>query len=151
VSSARLVRCLVVVVAVLAPACDSAPAEPPAEFPFATATAECGPADGPAVAVYLLRDSVPAVPPGGPHVQLYVWHGLDELEGRPWTVGGSSTDGFAEYQDGMGAATPLHGTVTVTAVRADSITGDVDLASEGVFRVRGGFRAVWIPRVVMCG
>jgi hypothetical protein len=139
-------------IALLVSACDAGPAEPPSEFPFASATPECGPADGPAVTIYLLTDTMPTRPPSGAHVRVYVWHGLHDLRGQSWTVGGDSQDGFADYQDGTGAATPLRGTVTVTRVLADSIVeGEVALTSEGVFSVRGGFRANWIPRALLCG
>jgi hypothetical protein len=139
-------------VALLAPASDSGPAEPPSEFPFASATPECGPADGPAVTIYLLRDTMPELPPGGARVRLYLWHGLDDLRGRSWAVGGDSQDGFADYRDGTGTMTPLRGTVTVTRVLADStVEGEVALVSEGTFSVGGGFRATWIPRTLLCG
>jgi hypothetical protein len=152
VSSLGWTRRAAFVVALLTPGCESGPAEPPPEFPFALATRECGPADGPAVAIYLVRDTMPALPPGGARVRVYVWHALDELPGRSWAVGGDSPDGFAEYWDGAGETTPLRGTVTVAAVRADStVEGEVDLVSGGAFAVRGGFRAAWRPRVLMCG
>ena len=146
------IRPLAFAIALLAAACDSGPAEPPSGFPFASATPECGPADGPAVAISLVRDTMPELPPGGARVRVYLWHGLDELPGRPWAVGGDSPDGFADYWDGTGATTALHGTVTVIAVRADStVEGEVNLVSGGPFSVRGGFRAGWIPRSLMCG
>jgi hypothetical protein len=140
-----------VVAALLVPACDSGPAEPPPEFPFALATPECGPADGPAVLISLVGDTLPALPPGGARVRVFLWHGLSEIAGRSWLVGGNSADGVAEYWDGVGETTPLLGTVTVTGVRADStVEGQVDLAAGG-FRVRGGFRATWVQRALMCG
>jgi len=143
---------LVAILVLLAPACDSAPAEPPAEFPFALATPECGPADGPAVTISLTQDTMPELPPGSPHVRIYLWRGLDALVGESWTVGGASQDGVAEYWNGTGDRVPLRGTVRVTAVRADStVEGDVDLASDGTFAVRGGFRARWVPRTLLCG
>ena len=150
--STCLIHRAVFTIALLVPACDAGPAEPPAEFPFASATPECGPADGPAVAIWLTRDTMPELPPGSPRVRLYLWHSLSELAGASWAVGGASQDGAAEYWDGTGASTPLHGTVRITAVRADStVEGEVDLDSGDTFSVRGGFRARWIARVVMCG
>jgi hypothetical protein len=139
-------------VALLATACHEGPAEPPPEFPFALATPECGPADGPAVVISLVRDTMPVLPPGGARVRVFVWHGLGELPGRRWAVGGTSADGTAEYWDGVRQTTPLRGTVTVTAVRADStVEGTMDLVADGGFAVRGGFRAAWKPRALMCG
>jgi len=139
-------------VALLAAGCDSSPVEPPSEFPFASATPECDPTDGPAITIFLTRDTLPALPPGGGRVRVYLWHSLQELRGRSWTVGGLSQDGVAEYVDGTGTITTLRGTITVTEVLADStVEGEVDLASDSAFGVQGGFRATWIPRTLMCG
>lgn len=151
-SATREIRRLAVVAGLLVPACAAGPAEPPDGFPFARAMAECGPADGPAVSIRLLRDTMPALPPGGASVRVNVWHGLDELAGGSWTVGGWSPEGVADYWDGQGATTALAGTVTVTAVLADStVEGEVDLISAGGLTIRGGFRARWVTRTLMCG
>ena len=143
---------LALTTALVGTACTATPAEPPAAFPFALATRECGPADGPAVTMYLASDSSRVLPPGGAYVMIYVWHGLDELEDGPWTVGGASSDGAAIYQDSSEMGIQLQGTVTVTDIEPDStVEGAVDLRSAGAFAVRGGFRARWIPRQVLCG
>jgi len=145
-------RRLGVLIGLLTPACSSGPAEPPAGFPFASATPACGPADGPAVLIWLAPDTMPELPPASPRVQVYLWHGLDDLAGRSWAVGGSSQDGTADYWDGTGASTPLQGTVRVTSVQSDStVEGDVDLSSTAAFRVQGSFRATWVSRALMCG
>lgn len=149
--SAGSTRRLICLVATLCAGCASGPAEPPTDFPFARATPECGPADGPAVLITLLRDTMPELPPGSPRVRVFLWHPPGDLTGEEWSVGGSSQDGFAEYADGV-STTPLRGTVTVTAVRADStIEGEVDLTSTGSLAIRGGFRAVWVTRELLCG
>jgi hypothetical protein len=146
------IRSLACVAAVLLPACDSGPADPPAGFPYALAMSECGPADGPAVGIELVQDTLPALPPGGPHVRVYLWRSLDELTGRSWSVGGSSQDGVADYWDSTGGITALRGTVDVLTVGADTaVEGEVDLVSGGTFRVRGGFRARWVTRSLICG
>jgi hypothetical protein len=126
--------------------------EPPPDFPFALASPECGPADGPAVTISLVRDTMPSLPPANARVRISLWHGLDLLRGESWHVGGASEDGVAEYWDGTGGRTALSGMVTVSAVLADStVEGEVDLVAEAAFAVRGGFRARWISRVLMCG
>jgi hypothetical protein len=153
VSSVRWTGRLALAIALLVPACDAGPAEPPPfEFRFASATPECGPADGPAVIISLVRDTMPVLPPGGARVRVYLWHGLDDLRGQSWAVGGESQDGVADYWDGVRATTPLRGTVTVTRVLADStVEGEVALTSEATFSVRSSFRATWIPRALLCG
>lgn len=151
-SSFSRIRHLALVTALLATACDSGLADPPTEFPFAWAASECGPADGPAVVIALVQDTLPALPPGGAHVRVYLWYGLDDLTGRSWTVGGSSQDGVADYWDGSGVVTALRGAVDVMTVRADStVEGEVDLVSGGTLSIRGGFRARWVTRTLICG
>lgn len=151
--SLRWIRALAFAVALpAASACDTGLADPLTDFPFASASPECGPADGPAVTIDLVQDTMPTLPPRGPRVRAYLWHTLPELTGRSWSVGGNSPDGAADYWDSAGTITALRGTVTVTTVLADSIVaGEVDLVSAGTFRVRGGFRARWIPRTPLCG
>lgn len=144
---------LVIAAAVLAFACDSPPAGPPAEFPFAAVTPDCGPADGPAAYIYLVPDPMDTLPPPGRFVGIYVWWGPEGLSGRTLTVGGDHPEASATYDDGTGGPSKnLHGTVTVTTIEADSLMkGYVDLASDGTFSVRGSFHAHGIPRVVLCG
>src|SRR6267142_1138958 len=63
---------------------------PPPGLPFATATRSCGPADGPAVSIYLSRNPE-SVTPTPPFVILHINEPLEQLAGRSWTVGGQST------------------------------------------------------------
>ena len=141
------IRSLACVAAVLLPACDSGPADPPAGFPYAVAMSECGPADGPAVIIELVQDTLPALPPGGPHVRVYLWHSLDELTGRSWSVGGSSQDGVADYWDSTGGVTALRGTVDVLTVEKDRVMHSETFV-KGMGRVRdvacGPDGAVWV-------
>jgi hypothetical protein len=138
---------------VLAFACDSAAAGPPAEFPFAAVTPDCGPADGPAAYIYLVPNPMDTLPPPARFVGIYVWWGRRELNGRTLTVGGDHPEASAAYYDGTGGpSTNLHGAVTIAWIQMDSLMeGNVDLASDSTFAVRGRFHARWIPRPVLCG
>jgi hypothetical protein len=134
-------------------ACGAELAEPPTGFAFAAGTPDCGPADGPAVSIYLAGSPVEALEPTAPYARVYVWHAASELEGREWALTGAASEGSAQFVATTGdfeAATA--GTLTVVAVRADhTIEGEVDLTFPTVGRVRGGFTAIWLPRTVMCG
>jgi hypothetical protein len=138
---------------VLALACNSAPAGPPAEFPFAAVTPDCGPADGPAAYIYLVPNPMDTLPPPVRFVGIHVWWSQNGLSGRTLTVGGDHPEASAAHYDGTGGPSEnLHGTITITNVELDSLMeGNVDLASDSTFTVRGSFRAQWIPRVVLCG
>jgi hypothetical protein len=90
VAASRLIPLLIL-------ACGSGLAEPPARFPYAAATRDCGPADGPAVTIYLSRKPVDAIEPSGTHVQIHVWQGIEELAGTSWSIGGDAPQGSAVH------------------------------------------------------
>jgi len=126
---------------------------PPAGFAHAVGTRECGPADGPAVAIYLAGEPVTALEPPAPYVRIFVWRPLNELPDREWTLAGQGAEGSAIYcraSDDCEVASS--GSVRATDVAPDStIAGSTDLTFPVAGRVSGGFRAVWLSRVVFCG
>ncbi|MDQ3697208.1 MAG: hypothetical protein M3373_04185 [Gemmatimonadota bacterium] len=123
---------------------------PPTGMAHAAATRECGPAGGPAVAIYLTRAPVESLEPPPPYVRIVVWHALETLEGRSWLVGGRDASGwFFSAANDFEFATS--GRVTVNDVDADStIHGSADLRFPNAGRVTGGFRAEWISRAQLC-
>lgn len=127
--------------------------EPPPGLAHAAASATCGPADGPAVVIYLSASELTSADPPRPYVLISVWRPLGHLEGT-WSLAASSTDGFAARhgaspEDVEGAT---HGSITVLDVRGDSsIVASVDITLESGARIRGGFTAAWIPRTTLCG
>lgn len=126
---------------------------PPVGFTHAAATRSCGPADGPAVALYLAADAIDTLEPATPYVRIDVWKAADALVGT-WSLSPTSAHGVAaRYQLSLGSIeSATGGTVVVTAVGRDStITGSVDLQFPSSGRVRGGFSARWISRTFLCG
>ncbi|HET7040164.1 MAG TPA: hypothetical protein VFH97_09760 [Gemmatimonadales bacterium] len=144
-----------VLMAALALACGSqeAPA-PPAGFAHAAAGRNCGPADGPAVSIYLTPQPVDRLDPAPPFVHLYLWRGLWDLAGRTWSLAGNEAEGSAQYCAAAGQCeSASSGSIRITAVDADStIRASVTLRFPGAGEIGGGIVARWISRtMVYCG
>jgi hypothetical protein len=142
---------LVVLCVACAPA-DGA-TEPPAGFPHSAATRSCGPADGPAVTIYLASAPVQSLEPAAPYVGVYVWQPLDRLAGRSWSVAGGESEGSAWFRRSPNdSEVAADGRVTVGSVAPDNtIEGWVDLRFAKAGQLRGTFRARWIPGNPLCG
>ena len=100
---------------------------PPAEFAHAGTWPECGPADGPAVAIYLATDPFVAPVPEAPYVQIFVAQSATRLTDRSWVLGADQPDGSASYcASADECEVASGGTLTVRAVDADTtIEGSV--------------------------
>jgi hypothetical protein len=150
-SKARVIRFSVV--AILAVACGSdGPLAPPQGFHHAAATFACGPADGPAVAIYLTPDPVTSLEPTGPFVRVYVPRSLDQVLGKTWTVNGVNSEAGASFHSsGPNTEVAIGGGVSIDSIDADStITGSVTLLFRHAGYVSGGFHAVWLPPATVC-
>ncbi|MHB1095268.1 MAG: hypothetical protein ACYC3F_03770 [Gemmatimonadaceae bacterium] len=146
---------LIVVAMLIVAGCNSDEAlSPPAGLAHAAATRSCGPADGPAVAIYLAPESIIAtLEPATPYIRIDVWKGADALFGT-WSLSPTSAHGAAaRFQVALGSIeSATGGTVVVSAVGRDStITGSVDLQFPSSGRVHGAFSARWIARTFLCG
>jgi hypothetical protein len=151
-SVARLIGSWAIVVFPVACASDGIPG-PPAGLAHAAATSACGPADGPAVTIYLSHAPVESLEPPAPYVRIYIWQPLDRLAGRSWVVAGDEAEGSAWLHPvARDNEVATSGRVRVNVVTSDNtIEGLADLTFPSAGRVRGGFRAVWLPRTVLCG
>lgn len=147
-------RLLIVVVTLLVAGCDSEDVlAPPAGYANAAAARSCGPADGPAVVIYLAADVIAALEPAVPYIRIDVWLSADDIVGT-WALGPSSANvSAARFQTALGSMeTATSGKVVLSSVGSDStITGSVDLRFPSTGQVRGGFRARWISRTLLCG
>ena len=125
---------------------------PPVGFTHAIATHMCGPADGPAVAIYLARDPVTSLQPTTPYVRIYVWQPASALAGRAWLLVGSKSEGGAWFHStGSDYEFATGGYAIVSSVSSDNtIEGKVNITFPNAGRIRGGFRAVWVPNTVIC-
>jgi len=131
-------------------ACSSDATSPPfRSFVNAVAHAECGPADGPAVAIFLTPNAVGSVEPSAPFVRIYVAVQVAELAGRTWNA---NTDAAALfYPDASNFEVAESGNMIVTSVDSNStITGTVDLNFPDAGHIKTAFRATWIPIHALC-
>lgn len=124
-------------------------------LPYAVAAQSCGPADGPAVSIYLTPEVVHSLEPVAPYVRINILQPLDRITERTWTLNGaaSDADGAAVYYTGAaGFEIATGGEVRVYTVDPDrTLHGFADLRFPTLGRVRGEFDAVWNSRVTMCG
>jgi hypothetical protein len=125
---------------------------PPIGFTHAVAGPVCGTAGGPALAIYLARDPVISLTPSTPYVGIYLWQSVTAISGRTWTLAGTASDGNASFQ-----STPSNnelataGYLIVNSVGSDNtIEGTVDVTFPNAGHIRGGFRAAWLPNVLLC-
>jgi hypothetical protein len=136
-------------------ACDlSGIAGAPRAFEHAAVTRACGPADGPAVGIYLASDPVQLTDPPMPHVRIYLWdYGVQDLEGRMLSVGENSPNGAAWFHTSANNFEIAEaGVVRIDEVHADnSVEGSVNILFPGGRRVWSGFRATFIEPAFLCG
>jgi hypothetical protein len=141
-------------VAVVAAACDSDSIEPPFGLGYAAATLECvGPLSESGVAIYLANAPVESAEPPEPYVRLIIREPLlERLSGRTWVVAGSEAHAAARGFSTTGEfEVATRGTVTVNSVAADNtIEGWADLTFPRAGRLGGNFQARWLPRVQLC-
>lgn len=126
---------------------------PPPGLAHAVASATCGPTDGQAVAVLLALSALASASPTRPHIRLNVWRSVADLVGT-WSLASSSAQGSAARIGPAGGVVDMvtHGSITVLSVLADgTVIGHVDVVFGLGDRVRGGFRARWMPAMPMCG
>lgn len=126
---------------------------PPVGLSHSVATATCGPADGPAVAVVLASSAIASASPTLPHLRFNVWQPVTDLVGS-WSLGPSSAQGSAARIGAAGSVVDVvtRGSITVLSVQADgTVVGNVDVVLGSGDRIRGGFRARWMPATSMCG
>ena len=140
--------------ALLALACLSdSTLRPPGRFHYAAAARACGPADGPAVGIYLATVPVESLAPPVPYIRIAVWQPVDRLAGGSWLIAAGDTSADAWYYTAPSqfeVATGGH--VRVKVVLADTtIEGSVDVTFPGAGRVTGGFRSAWFAGAPLCG
>jgi hypothetical protein len=145
----RLLGCLTLV------GCGSGGVEPAplTEFPFASATPSCGPADGPAMVITLTETRTNDLQPAGPFARVFLWSAPSELVGRTWSWrNDNDLVGAAHRCLASGDCTnAIDATVTLGRFDADS-TLDVrlSLTFADASRLGGAVRARWISQQLRC-
>jgi hypothetical protein len=152
----RLLR-PIILAAVLSAACgddNNAPVpSPPDGYPYAYAYRSCGPTDGPATSLELLRDSATTLPVVVPLVAVRLYRASSELQGRAFSWSGSSAEGWGGRCDASGTCEEA----VFTSVRfrdnaADTVlTGTLELRFRDGTSASGGFDATWKSTGLVCG
>jgi hypothetical protein len=138
-------------VATFAIACSSdATSAPLRAFLYSAVAAQCGPADGPAVAVFLAPTQAGANDPTAPYVQVFVPVLVGQLTGV-WPIATNSEAGASFHPDGSTYEFAESGYMTVSSVDSDNtVTGSVDLQFPDAGHIKTAFRAKFRPNVALC-
>jgi hypothetical protein len=149
-SGFRVARMAVVVA--VAVACDSDSVFTPIRhFEYSAATRQCGPADGPATAIFLSHDAVGSTEPSSPFVRIYIPVAVEQLSGDVWQLseGAEGTAWF--HSTDTNSEVAKSGYMIVAAVGSDrTVQGSVYLEFPNAGRVSGAFAAPWIQSTVIC-
>jgi hypothetical protein len=141
------------VVVLVAMACRSdGVTSPIRHFEYSAATFSCGPADGPATAIYLAAEPVGSIEPATPFVRIYVTVAVDQLSGHVWQLSDGSAEGAAWFHS-LDASSEIatSGYMIVSTVGNDkTVQGSVYLEFPDAGRVSGVFTATWIPGTIGC-
>ncbi len=120
---------------------------------------DCGPADGPAVTVYLTRSPVDSVmaarfeEPTRPYVRMSFYDAPARLNGRRFPVRREPGWGWVELcQTGGDCAPYVDGWVRLEAVGPGlGIRGELSIDGPRAGTLRGGFEGAWWDRRMLCG
>jgi hypothetical protein len=139
-------------VAAFAMACSSDSVSAPFRgFMYAAVAAQCGPADGPAVAVFLAPTPAGANEQSGPYVRVYVAVLVNRLTGV-WPIASANTEAAAWFHpNGSTYEIAESGYMIVTSVDSDNtVTGSVDIRFPDSGHIKTAFRAKFRPNNVLC-
>jgi len=122
-------------------------------FVYSAATATCGPADGPAVAIYLAPNPVGSIEPSTPFVRVYVPVQVDQLTAHVWPVAGTNAEAGAWFhRDASTYELAETGYMIVTSVNSDNtVTGSIDIRFPDAGHIKTAFSAKWQPNIILCG
>lgn len=145
----RLFSCSLV--AVFAMACSSSVSPAFRGFAYSSVAAQCGPADGPAVAVFLAPTQEGADGATAPYVRVYVAVPVNQLAGV-WPIK-TTSDATAWFQsDASTSEVAESGYMFVSSVDSDNtVTGNVDIQFPDGGHIKTDFRAKFRPNVALCG
>jgi len=139
-------------VAVFAMACSSDSVSAPLRgFMYSAVAAQCGPADGPAVAVFLAPSPAGANEASAPYVRVYVPVSVDRLTGV-WPIATNTEAAAWFHPNGSTYESADTGYMIVGSVDSDNtVTGSVDLRFPDAGHIKTAFRAKFRPNNILCG
>ena len=124
---------------------------PNGRFDHAAATFACGPADGPALAIYLAPDPITSLEPAGVFVRVYVSGTIDEIRGAMLPISTHSNAAAWFHPNANEYEIATSGYLMVGSGSAGgTLEGSVNLQFPSAGRVHGAFHADWIPTNVLC-
>ena len=144
--------CGLSLVAALVLACSSDGAiGPPSRFDHVSATFACGPADGPALAIYFSEEPVTVGFPPGAFVVVYVQGTVDEIVGTMWPFSTGSTAAASFHPGGNDYEYATGGYLLVSSGSAgQTLEGTVDIEFPKAGHLQRAFRAEWVQSNIMC-
>jgi hypothetical protein len=124
---------------------------PSGRFDHAAATFTCGPADGPAIAIYLASDPITPVVLSGVHVRLFVPGTIDEIRGVRFPISSQSEVGAWFHHNASDSEVATSGYLMVgNGSEGVGVDGLVDLQFPTAGHVHGTFHAEWMPAHIVC-
>jgi len=125
---------------------------PPDGLKYAVAQTQCGPADGPAVAILLSGNPTNGPSAQAPFVRIYIAEATDQLGGRPRFVAGANAEAGAWFNSTDSNYEIATGGVVVATYSSpdNAIVGSVDLTFANAGHFVGGFHAPLFPMNGLC-
>jgi hypothetical protein len=125
---------------------------PPDGLKYSVAQTQCGPADGPAVAILLSGNPMDGPSPRAPYVRVYIAEASDQLGGRARFVAGPNAEAGAWFNStDTNYELATGGIVVASYSSADNaIVGSVDLTFANAGHFVGGFHAPLFPMNGLC-
>lgn len=121
-------------------------------FDHAAASFACGPADGPALAIYLAPDPIASLDPPGAFVRIYVPGTVDQISGRTWPISTNSDAAAWFHPTAKNYEIATSGYLMLGPASVDkTVDGSVDLEFPSAGHLHVSFHASWIPSNVLCG
>ena len=121
---------------------------PGGRFDHALARSTCGPADGPALVIFLAQDPIPTSGPSGEYVYVYIdlMSGPFPFSGQKLTISSNSIV-FASFRwTATENETATSGYVMLNSGSVgNGLDGAVDLQFPTAGRVHGEFHSEWLP------
>lgn len=135
-------------VAAFAMACSDSVSPAFRAFAYSSVAAQCGAADGPAVAVFLAPTQEGANGGSAPYVRVSVEVSVNQLAGV-WATNSNATAWF--QSDAFTSEVAKAGYMFVSSVDSDNtVTGYVDLEFPNAGHIKTDFRAKFRPLNVLC-
>ena len=124
---------------------------PSSSFDHAAATFACGPADGPALAIYLSQYPMTVGDPPGAFVRVYVSGTVDQIVGKMWPLSAGSDAAAWFHPGGNDYELATGGYLLVNSGSAgQTLEGSVDIQFPKAGHLQRAFRAEWIQSIVLC-